>query len=163
MTITELGAIGELVGGAAVVGTLIYLAIQVRQNSLNLQKTGKAMSASAYHNLTALILPVHATLLADRELSELIVRARAGLATLDDVDRFRFGLSASMTFHVLDDIYEYHRTGLITQSRWDEWAVTLRQNFANQGMREYWAENSSGYTQGFRTLADSILESVSTN
>ncbi len=30
----ELGAIGELVGGVAVIATLLYLALQVRQNTL---------------------------------------------------------------------------------------------------------------------------------
>ena len=33
MNILELGAIGELVGGVAVMVTLIYLAVQVRQNT----------------------------------------------------------------------------------------------------------------------------------
>ncbi len=33
MTITELGALGEFVGAIAVVATLAYLAVQVRQNT----------------------------------------------------------------------------------------------------------------------------------
>ena len=33
MNWTAIGAIGELVGGIAVIGTLIYLATQVRQNT----------------------------------------------------------------------------------------------------------------------------------
>jgi hypothetical protein len=33
MNIMELGAIGELVGGVAVIASLIYVAIQIRQNS----------------------------------------------------------------------------------------------------------------------------------
>ena len=33
MDIMELGAIGELVGGVAVLATLVYLAIQIRQNT----------------------------------------------------------------------------------------------------------------------------------
>ncbi len=33
MDIMELGAIGELVGGVAVIGSLIYLALQVRQGN----------------------------------------------------------------------------------------------------------------------------------
>ena len=33
MSIIELGALGECVGAIAVVGTLIYLAIQLRQNT----------------------------------------------------------------------------------------------------------------------------------
>ena len=33
MDIMELGAIGELVGGVAVLVTLVYLALQIRQNT----------------------------------------------------------------------------------------------------------------------------------
>ena len=33
MTITELGALGELLGSIGVIATLVYLAIQVRQNT----------------------------------------------------------------------------------------------------------------------------------
>ena len=33
MTIQDLGAIGDLLGGIAVVVTLIYLAVQIRQNT----------------------------------------------------------------------------------------------------------------------------------
>ncbi|MEE8301394.1 MAG: hypothetical protein V3S24_03055 [Candidatus Tectomicrobia bacterium] len=33
MTVMELGAIGEFVGSIAVIGTLIYLALQIRQNT----------------------------------------------------------------------------------------------------------------------------------
>ena len=33
MDIMELGAIGELVGGVAVIGSLIYVGLQVRQNT----------------------------------------------------------------------------------------------------------------------------------
>ena len=34
MDIMELGAVGELVGGVAVSGALIYLAVEVRENTL---------------------------------------------------------------------------------------------------------------------------------
>ena len=39
MNIMELGAIGELVGGVAVVGSLIYLALQVRQSTVLLKRS----------------------------------------------------------------------------------------------------------------------------
>ena len=39
MDIMELGAIGELVGGVAVIATLIYLALQVRENTTALSST----------------------------------------------------------------------------------------------------------------------------
>ncbi len=41
MDIMELGAIGELVGGVAVIATLIYLALQIRQNTNLAQGTAQ--------------------------------------------------------------------------------------------------------------------------
>jgi hypothetical protein len=37
MTIQELGSLGELVGGFAVIVSLIYLAVQIRQNNRHLE------------------------------------------------------------------------------------------------------------------------------
>ena len=47
MDIMELGAIGELVGGIAVVASLIYVGVQVRQNSSQLQQGNEIQKAAA--------------------------------------------------------------------------------------------------------------------
>jgi hypothetical protein len=47
MDIMELGAIGELVGGVAVIATLIYLALQVRDNTRSLRATGTQQFADS--------------------------------------------------------------------------------------------------------------------
>jgi len=41
-----IGAIGELIGGAAVIATLIYLAVQLRQNT-------KGIRAQSYYNVVS--------------------------------------------------------------------------------------------------------------
>jgi hypothetical protein len=48
MTITELGAIGELVGAIAVVVTLVYLAIQIRQNTHSMEESRRLALAQTY-------------------------------------------------------------------------------------------------------------------
>ena len=49
MTIQDLGSIGELVAALATVATLAYLAIQIRQNTLQLEQSTLAGRAAAYH------------------------------------------------------------------------------------------------------------------
>ena len=44
MDIMELGAIGELVGGVPVIGSLLYVGLQVRENTLS--QLGKTASIS---------------------------------------------------------------------------------------------------------------------
>ena len=46
MTIQDIGSIGELIAAIATVGTLIYLAVQIRQNT-------KSIRASTHHRSTA--------------------------------------------------------------------------------------------------------------
>jgi hypothetical protein len=48
MTIMELGAIGELVGAIAVVATLVYLAIQIRQNTHSMEEGRRLALAQTY-------------------------------------------------------------------------------------------------------------------
>ena len=48
MTIQDLGAVGELVGGAAVIATLIYLAVQVRQNTQSIENARLLALAQTY-------------------------------------------------------------------------------------------------------------------
>jgi len=48
MTITELGALGELIGAIAVVVTLVYLAVQIRQNTHAMEESRRLALAQAY-------------------------------------------------------------------------------------------------------------------
>ena len=48
MTIQELGALGELIGGAAVIATLIYLAVQVRQSTQSIENARLLGLAQTY-------------------------------------------------------------------------------------------------------------------
>ena len=63
MNVMELGAIGELVGGVAVIATLIYLAAQVRQNT-------KALAASTYQDITSSASDVGMQILSNDALVE---------------------------------------------------------------------------------------------
>ena len=48
MTITELGAIGEFVGAIGVIATLIYLAMQIRQNTKAMEESRRLALAQTY-------------------------------------------------------------------------------------------------------------------
>jgi hypothetical protein len=48
MTLEELGALGELVGAIAVVVTLVYLAIQIRQNTQAMAESRRLALAQTY-------------------------------------------------------------------------------------------------------------------
>jgi hypothetical protein len=65
-----IGAIGELVGGIAVIVTLIYLAIQVRQSKTLLERNEKIALSQMYQAR------------ADARMSQVIAQAQSGKAEL---------------------------------------------------------------------------------
>ena len=91
MTIQDLGSIGELVGAVATVATLIYLAVQIRQNSKVLVQNSQMHATNTYRanidgvmNLQALLVQddrlelIWKSGLADEDLSENFTRLALG-------------------------------------------------------------------------------------
>ncbi len=80
MTIQDLGALGELLGAVAVLATLIYLALQTRQNTMAIaaQLDAAALSAQQYIFMTA------AT---STELQEALAEDRISDVTINQVRR----------------------------------------------------------------------------
>ena len=75
-----IGAIGELIGGAAVIATLIYLAIQLRQNT-------KGIRAQSYYNVVSGKNALYREMASDKELFNILAQGLAAdppLASVTD-------------------------------------------------------------------------------
>ncbi len=77
MTVVELGALGEFVGAFAMVATLIYLAVQIRQNTQTVQ-------AAAVDASVGRINEVRKSIYEDAELSRIYLEGNAEPDALDD-------------------------------------------------------------------------------
>ena len=82
MDITELGAIGELVGGFAVIASLVYVGLQVRQSAIATRVGHQRSSSNAWTTVTA---PLHS----DAGLSSLFARALDDSESLSRDERIR--------------------------------------------------------------------------
>jgi hypothetical protein len=91
MTIGEWGAIGELIAAIATIATLIYLALQLRQNTATIELSEmRAVEADAKDSRSRIVQ--------DKEVAELYI---AGLTTpemLDQADKLRFRMMLDQLF-----------------------------------------------------------------
>ena len=78
MTIQDWGAIGELAGGVAVIVTLIYLALQIRQNT-------RAIRLGTGYAVTEEFRDMFALIAGQSSLAELTLSARTGAVRNDYV------------------------------------------------------------------------------
>ena len=87
-----IGAIGESIGAAAVVISLVYLAVQIRQSSAQTRLNTKAMHARAYQDLLDLYATVHLNVSTNTELRRVLLKGRdGGLEGLSLEEQMQFG------------------------------------------------------------------------
>ena len=112
MTITELGAIGELVGGVAVLATLIYLAMQIRQNT-------KTLGATAYAQTQNQFLSWSAPLAADDGKHQLFLKGLEEPQSLSGLEERTFYMLANEFFFAMEDLFHLWEQRLIDDETWD--------------------------------------------
>ena len=83
MDIQDLGAIGELLAAIATLVTLVYLALQIRQNSKNLQESTSASMNQGWAS-------INGRLSSDPQFASIFIRGRNNLEDLDVVETEQF-------------------------------------------------------------------------
>ena len=91
LTIQDLGAIGELLGSIAVLATLVYLALQTRQNTLAI---GAQLDAARIDAIQKNVL----TAATSTELQEALMEDRLGDVTINQARRVAFWLAQLVVF-----------------------------------------------------------------
>ena len=146
MTLDQLALIGEIVGGIAIIFTLLYLAYETRRNTT--MHISSATSDSYYR--WAEINDIVAN---DKEMSELWVKIfdNRPLEDFDATERLRITFSIRSVIQRLAAMHFQHQKGLIDDEHWQKYRVFFASLFKLKGVAEWWLleKNSSLFTDSF--------------
>ena len=146
-----IGAVGEIIGALAVFLTLVYLAIQIRQNT-------KSVQASAVDASIGKVNDVRQSLYENAELSRIYIQGLAHPDELDEENRFRFRLMVHNIMLAISNIHSQTSfTGLST-STWESQLLILKRVTTSPGGRWFWKEHRLEFEELFREQVDKILE-----
>ena len=151
MDIMELGAIGELVGGVAVIGSLIYVGLQVRQNT-------KALSSSTFHAVATSISGITSSIAAESELSTFVEK---GFFEPDDLtrgERLRLGFWWRGVFRLHENYHYQANQGFLDREVYEGYLHSLTANLGNPFVRDWWQTSKGSYGSQFRDLVERLLE-----
>jgi hypothetical protein len=149
-----LGAIGEIVGAVAVVLTLGYLAVQIRQN------TRSARASTSYHSTTR-ASAITTAIAQQKDLAHLFRTGLAGLDQLeDDDDRIRFVMLLSTMLREFDDLFFQYRVGNLSLEQWETWRQSLRNILGSPGFSPFWELRSPSFTESFRKFIEAERKGV---
>lgn len=152
-TAQVLGNLGEFVGAIVIIATLIYLSIQVRQNSELIRVSAVASSAQLSNSMVA-------TISNSRENAEYWIKGDSEFESLDRVDQIRLMFHESIAIGVWYHSFELRKKNLISDERWSrlKWEIQLMAQ--RQSVQATWQWIKPGFDAEFQEFMSANLESA---
>jgi hypothetical protein len=157
MTIQDWGAIGELVAAVAVVISLAYLAVQIRQNTRQVEDNTRAVRAAAVHSGIQLIFENRVAIFSDAETAAIFQKGLDGPGELSPVDQLRFRLICSNAVDALFNTYSQTEASGFSRDTWRAQVATAKRIITTPGGRWFWESYRNEYRSDFQAEVDAML------
>ncbi len=152
-----IGAIGEFVGGLAVVLTLVYIAFQVRQSSKQIDQNTRALEASTFYAAGEGFHKWWALVIQDEAVASLWQRGIAGEA-LDSTDKLRFNSMAVMLFTTLENSFHQLQLGSIRRNTLELTKLQWERFLNSPGGSAWWKRQGRGaFTPEFVEAIEALI------
>ena len=145
-----LAAIGQLAAVCVGIPSLIYLAVQIREQT-------KERRQSAVHALTVQWGDLTESLHDNAETAAIFLRGMQSFADLDPVPKLRFSAFCNTFFNHFEAMYISHRDGILTASAWGKIERTISDVIAYPGIQQWWGERRHWHTEEFGRVVDAII------
>jgi len=145
-----LSAIGQLVAAIGVIPSLIYLAIQIREQNKERRRAGINVLTAQWGDLVR----------SAQESSDFAVAFLKGMRSfvdLDPVDKLRFSAFFTRFTRNSEAMFLYYRDGALDKALWGEVERTITDYFAYPGVKEWWATRKHWLTDEFRAVVEGLI------
>ena len=143
-------AIGQVVGALLVGVTLVYLALQLRQNTAAL-RSSTFLAISTLMGSSMEVLAIHP------DLASLLIKAESGLDALSGADRARFAFLMMMIYRRLEAVVVQCHLGLIDHGLTEGFERSALSALASTGARQWWEGSKSAFNTIFSTWVDATI------
>ena len=146
-----LGAIGEIVGAAGVIVTLVYLAIQIRQNTKTVaSNTTQEISSTASNSLVQLLQAPH--------MVDVMHQAFAGEGPLEARDQFALDIFLRSLTRNFENFYYQFQLGNLLPEIWSGYETAILEPLSQDFGREFWGRNKHVFGASRVAHIDDLLK-----
>jgi hypothetical protein len=153
MTLMEsaqlLGNFGEFFGAIAVVVTLVYLALQIRQNT-------RATLADSRQSVGQITTDMMLAICINGEFAEIWRRGLGDLSLLSVEERWRWNHHAYAKWDSLEISHTHWRRRMLSDGDWEKIRVVIANYLTSPGLRTYWGEAKESFHPDFQQLVESV-------
>jgi hypothetical protein len=143
ITLNELGSLGEFIGAIAVVASLIYVGIQLRQNTAAIKITTAQAFTDTWNGYIS-------TLNLSPQLADIFYRGLTGTSQLKGGELIQFYAFLSQAFTTYQSFFLQRQKGVVDEGSWTSYVHAILDLMASKGVREYWEWRHHWYTKEFQ-------------
>ncbi len=153
MSIQDLGSVGELIAAIATLGTLVYLALQIKLNT-------KSMKSTVQQAITeSMTEPFQEAAMGDIPI--IYMKAARNPEELTEEETAKFGFFLSSYLKRLEYAHAQFLAGFLEESTWKAIDAGARNQFHSIGVNRYWAVRMNTYSEEFQRYIESIIPAES--
>ena len=140
------GFIVQLLSAISIVVSLVYLAVQIRENT-------RSMRRAAARDVTRDLKDWGRFFIETPDLNELFLKALGQPQELTEVERFRFERLITHAISSFETALEYNKDGLLGDETIEKYGQGVQQLFDNPAVMEWWEkEGQLVFSQRFRDM-----------
>ncbi len=153
MQLSDFGSLSELIRSVAVIATLIYVGLQIRENSSWIKQ-------QALDSVVDRFTTWGARLRDNPEVLDLYLRGAQEFASFDRADRHRFHLTKLEIVAAIETVLEHSKSDMIKVEADNAAHRRLAQELAGPGTRVWWEEmGRASFSDDLGALIDQLLAS----
>jgi hypothetical protein len=145
-----IGALAELLGAIGVIVTLVYLAVQVRQNT-------RTVRAATELETGRLWSEVHGRVAHSPDMAAIWDRGLTDETALSPAEKQRFIWFVAEYLFLVESLYRQWRMDYLSDASWEPHRRTTIGLLSNPLVRRWWDSGVSPFSGEFRAYFDRVL------
>ena len=150
MDLSYYANLAEIIGTTAIVVSLIYVAVQIRQNT-------RATRLSTAQNISHELREVTASLANEIETAELHLKGIANIDSLAPAEKHRFYILVSALYRVYENAYYQNREGALDPHIWEGVMGQLLITTNSSGYQTFWRDRKQLFSKNFQDFLENEL------
>jgi len=142
VTLVQLASIGEIISSIAVIISLIYLAIQIRQNT-------DAERTTTYQSIVSDFGALNISMASTPELSDMFVRGLEDFNQFKPAERARISQAFFQCFRYFENMFYQHHRGYLDEEIWTGWKRLILTYYSRPGFQTWWEFRKDVYSEPF--------------
>lgn len=149
MNWAAISAVSDMLGAAAVVLSLIYVAAQVRHNTTALSRAASADAIAGIRNWNEILI-------GDPAMARIFSRGVEDMNALDEDGRTRFIILMLNFLKTFEDMHYQFSKGAMEPEVWHGWEELGRIYLTRPGIRQYWGERRQVFSPVFQAWMEGL-------